>query len=125
MKKPLQSIEIICDSCNFSFDHTALNIKEDSVKLCGDKVRVIYYRCPNCGKLYLIAIHNYTSDKMIKRQKELIASNQKRVKKGLPVSAEKLDQIERIKEDLLSYQDALRERYKRDIHLLDHILKNK
>ena len=122
MKKPLQSVQIICDSCNSSFNYADINIMEKYVNLCGDKVRVMYYRCPKCNKLYLIAIHNYTSDKMLKRERELIESNQKRISKGLPASIEKLDQLERIKQELLSYQDALRERYKDGIHLLDQIL---
>ena len=123
MKKPLESVEIVCDSCNSVFTPQEIVILEEYTKLCGDRVRVIYYRCPICKKFYLIGIHNYTSDKMLKRQQELIKSNQSRVAKGLPVSENKLEQIEKLKCELIDYQDVLLERYKQDIDLLDLLLK--
>ena len=60
---------------------------------------------------------------MLKRQQELIKSNQSRVAKGLPVSENKLEQIEKLKCELIAYQNVLLERYKQDIDLLDLLLK--
>lgn len=125
MRKPLREIVIVCDSCNSSFHPKSIAIKEEYVKLCGDRIRVIYYKCPKCKKLYLIGLHNYTSDKLLKRQKELIATTQKRVAKGLPADPKKLEQIEELKKQLLSYQNTLMERYKDGIDLLDQLLQDK
>ena len=125
MKKPLQDITIICDSCNLAFNYTELDIREEYVVLCEDRVKVIYYKCPKCNKVYLIGIHNYISEKLLKQEKNLILANQKRMARGLPASKQKLEQIKEIKESLLSYQDTLREKYKADIHLLDQLLQDK
>ena len=125
MDKKIKEISVICDSCNSSFSPNDIVVDEKFLSMCGDRVRVIYYRCPKCRKVHLIGIHDYRADKLLKRQQELVLSNQRRVNKGLPVSKEKLEQIESIKDELLLYQDTLKERYKNGIDLLDQLLEDK
>lgn len=122
MKKKLEEVSVICDNCNSGFSPEVIAIKDNYTVIKGDKVRVIYYRCPNCNKIHVVGVHDYKADKMLKRQQELVTSNQKRVMRGLPVSKQKLEQIEIIKSDLLFYQKILKRQYESEFHLLDSLL---
>lgn len=47
---------IFCDSCGYEFPASAVNIKQSDLSIDGTTVRVVYFRCPSCNKVYLIQI---------------------------------------------------------------------
>lgn len=47
---------IQCDHCGYEFPASAVNIKQSDLSVDGTVVRVMYFRCPSCSKVYLIQI---------------------------------------------------------------------
>lgn len=59
---------IKCDTCGFNFNDSKIKIKKQKVK---DDIEQTYFRCPKCGKKYVILTTDTTIRKLIRRQKEM------------------------------------------------------
>ena len=49
---------IVCDECKHEFYLDAVGIHEDTVKLNGVPVTLVYFACPKCNKIYRITLKN-------------------------------------------------------------------
>lgn len=43
---------IVCDECNNEFFLKSIEIKESAIEISGQELLLVYFKCPQCGKLY-------------------------------------------------------------------------
>ena len=47
---------IVCDECNNEFFLKSIEIKESAIEISGQELLLVYFKCPQCGKLYRITL---------------------------------------------------------------------
>lgn len=62
--------KIRCDDCEHEFSVNTVNIKEAIINLDGQVLKLVYFACPKCNKIYRVALKD-------KRYEELIEDLEK------------------------------------------------
>lgn len=47
---------IVCNECNSEFFLRSIKIKESAIEIGGQEFLLVYFKCPQCGKLYRITL---------------------------------------------------------------------
>lgn len=47
---------IVCDECNNEFFLKSIEIKESVIEISGRELLLVYFKCPQCGKLYRVTL---------------------------------------------------------------------
>lgn len=47
---------IVCDECNNEFFLRSMEIKESAIEIGGQELLLVYFKCPQCGKLYRVTL---------------------------------------------------------------------
>ena len=47
---------IVCDECNNEFFLKSIEIKESAIEIGGQELLLVYFKCPQCGKLYRVTL---------------------------------------------------------------------
>lgn len=47
---------IVCDECNNEFFLKSIEIKESAIEISGQELLLVYFKCPQCGKLYRVTL---------------------------------------------------------------------
>ena len=73
-----KDMKVKCDECNNEFDLKAVKIQESLVQLNGVFVNLVYFVCPECGKIYRVSIQ----DRRYYELKEDLEKAKKRVQRN-------------------------------------------
>lgn len=47
---------IVCNECNSEFFLMSIKIKESAIEISGQQFSLVYFKCPQCGKLYRVTL---------------------------------------------------------------------
>lgn len=103
---------IICDNCNCKFDKESIAIKRKTVNIKGKGIEVAYFKCMHCGKSYLTEVVNYAVEKKKKKLYKILASLRRKQALGIKPNESRIKEAIDLKDDLISYEMKLKDRYK-------------
>ena len=104
--------KIICDNCHCEISKTKIEFKNKEVKIAGSKIGIRYFKCPMCNKPYLTTVENYTVRKKKEKYDLIMRSINRKRKYGIKVSEQRLREAISLKDDLISYEMKLKDKYK-------------
>lgn len=104
--------KIICNNCHCEISKAKIEFKNKEVKIAGSKIGIRYFKCPMCNKPYLITVENYTICKKKEKYDLIMRSINRKRKYGIKVSEQRLKEAVALKDDLISYEMQLRDRYR-------------
>lgn len=104
--------KITCDNCHCEVKKNNVEFKRKEIKVAGSKIGIQYFKCPMCNKPYLTIVENYTVRKKKEKYDRIMNSINKRRKYGAKVSEARLKEAIALKDDLISYEMQLKNRYK-------------
>nr|DAP31895.1 MAG TPA: DNA-directed RNA polymerase [Caudoviricetes sp.] len=100
---------IVCDNCHCI---TTIELKRKVANIEGKGIEVAWFNCRNCGKPYLIEVVDYTVEKKRKKLVKINKSIQKKKQRGILPAEERIKQAIKLKDDLISYEMKLKDKYK-------------
>lgn len=69
---------ICCDECKYEFLMNSVKIDEAIIKLGGQALKLVYFTCPKCNKIYRIILKDNEYDKLV----EDLEKTKKRIRKN-------------------------------------------
>ena len=108
----MKANKIICDNCHCKLDKESIVIKSKEAKIAGSKIDIRYFNCHMCNKPYLITVENYTVHKKKRKYDLIMRSINRKRKYGIKVSEQRLKEATELKDDLISYEMKLKDKYK-------------
>lgn len=69
---------VFCDECKHEFSVDPVNIHEATVELCGQAMKLVYFACPKCNKIYRITLKDVRYEELrvdLERTKKRIRKN--------------------------------------------------
>lgn len=103
---------IICDNCHCKFDKESIVIKRKTMNVEGKGVEVAYFKCMHCGKPYLTEVINYAVEKKKKKFDKILASLRRKQALGINPNESRIKEAIDLKDDLISYEMKLKDKYK-------------
>lgn len=76
--KPVNCDKFYCDECKYEFSMNTVNIEEATVQLGGQALKLVYFACPKCNKIYRIML----KDERYEELKEDLEKTKKRIRKN-------------------------------------------
>ena len=76
--KKAKSVKICCDNCKHEFFMNSVNIEEATVNVSRQVLKLVYFACPKCNKIYRIML----KDEQYEKLKEDLDKTKKRVLKN-------------------------------------------
>lgn len=104
--------KIICDNCNCEISKAKIEFKSKEAKIAGSKIGIRYFKCPMCNKPYLTTVENYTVRKKKEKYDLIMRSINRKRKYGIKVSEQRFEEAISLKDDLISYEMKLKDKYK-------------
>lgn len=113
-----KKVEAKCEECGneFLFDTLDVIVKEN-VKIEDSTFTIIYYKCPECGAIQLVGMLNYLAKRIRDKYftaynsvKKMEASGQSKSK--LFIYKQRLEKLEKLKEENTDYQMQLISKYR-------------
>ena len=104
--------KIICDNCHCEILKVKIELKNKEVKIAGSKISIQYFKCPICNKPYLTTVENYTVRKKKEKYNLIMRSINRKRKYGIKISEQRLVEAISLKDDLISYEMKLKDKYK-------------
>ena len=108
----LKANEIVCDNCHCKFDKESIVIKRKNVNIEGKGVEVAYFKCMRCGKPYITEVVNYAVEKKRKKFNKVLASLRRKQALGIKPKDSRIKEAIDLKDDLISYEMKLKDKYK-------------
>lgn len=105
---------IVCDECKAEFDPKGIQFKTANTTIEDTKLEVVYYTCSKCGKAYVVCLLDYWGKKLQNKYVEAMDKYRAAYKSGNsnPVKLQqKMEKVEKLKEDAMSYQNELLHKY--------------
>lgn len=103
---------IICDNCHCKIDKESIVIKRKMINIEAKGIEVAYFKCPNCGKSYVTEIINYAVEKKKKKFNKVLAGLRRKQALGIKPKESRVKQAIDLKDDLISYEMKLKDKYK-------------
>lgn len=103
---------IICDNCHCKIDKESIVIKRKMINVEGKRLEAAYFKCPNCGKSYITEIINYAVEKKKKKFNKVLAGLRRKQTLGIKPKESRIKQAIDLKDDLISYEMKLKDKYK-------------
>lgn len=69
---------VVCDECKNEFSMNAVDIQEATINLGGQALRLVYFTCPKCNKIYRITL----KDERYEELKEDLERTKKRIRRN-------------------------------------------
>jgi phytoene dehydrogenase-like protein len=69
---------VYCDDCKHEFSMDSVDIKETTMNLGGQALKLVYFTCPKCNKIYRITL----KDKRYEELKEDLERTKTRIRKN-------------------------------------------
>lgn len=104
---------IVCDECGAEFATDELKFNTIPTEIEGKSFEVIYYRCPDCGKAYVVCMLDYWGKKLQQKYIDAMDSYRKqfRAQGNTPKLTKKLEKVEALKNEAMAYQNELLHKY--------------
>ena len=108
----LKANVIICDNCHCKFDKESIVIKRKIINVEGKGIEVAYFKCIHCGKPYITEVVNYAVEKKKKKFNKVLASLRRKQALGIKPKDSRIKEAIDLKDDLISYEMKLKDKYK-------------
>lgn len=69
---------VFCDECKYEFSMYSVNICETTMELGGQTLKLVYFTCPKCNKIYRVTL----KDARYEELKEDLERTKKRIRKN-------------------------------------------
>ena len=105
---------ISCDECKADFAADKIEFKHTDAVVDEKQFEVVYYKCPTCGKVYVVCMLDYWGKKLQDKYVRAI-DNYRKLYKNTQNEAklkQKLEAIEVMKDEAMSYQNELLRAYR-------------
>lgn len=108
---------IVCNECQSEFGTDDLSFKTVNTKIEDKSFEVVFYKCPECGKPYIVCmLDNYgkkLQNKYIEARNKYIKLQSQNEHSAMSVLRleQKLKKIDILKADALGYQKTVIEKY--------------
>ena len=104
---------IICDECSAEFSTQDLKFNTATTKVEDKSFDVVYYKCPKCGKAYVVCMLDYWGKKLQQKYVDAMDSYRKQYKMqgNTQKLAQKLEKVEALKNEAMAYQNELLHKY--------------
>ena len=105
---------ISCDECKADFEANKIEFKHTNTVVDEKQFEVVYYKCPNCGKVYVVCMLDYWGKKLQDKYVRAIDNYRKLYKNSMNETKlkQKLEAIEVMKDEAMSYQNELLKAYR-------------
>lgn len=98
---------ISCDECKAIFTSEDIEFKHANTTIENKQFEIVYYKCPTCGKPYVVCMLDYWGRKL--QDKYIRALDSYRAACGSGISNSKLQQkltkVETLKTEAMAYQN--------------------
>ena len=108
----LKANVIICDNCHCKIEKESIVIKRKNVNVEGKYIEVAYFKCTHCEKPYITEIVNYAVEKKKKKFNKALAGLRRKQALGIKLNESRIKEAIDLKDDLISYEMQLRDRYR-------------
>lgn len=101
---------IVCDECKAEFETKQIEFKETQARVEDKTFKVIYYKCPTCGELYVVCLLDRQGQRLQNKYVAALDNYRNIYKKRMKNPAklqQKLQKIEKLKDEALAYQNEL------------------
>lgn len=104
---------IVCDECRAEFTTDELKFNTISTEIERKSFEVVYYKCPTCGKAYVVCMLDYWGKKYQDKYVEALDSYRAAYKRNVSpiILQQKLTKVEALKEEAMAYQNETLHRY--------------
>lgn len=104
---------IVCDECSAEFTTDELKFNTVQTEVEGTSFEVIYYKCPSCGKAYVVCMLDYWGKKLQKKYVDAMDSYRKlyRMQGDTARLSQKQQKVEALKNEAMAYQNELLHKY--------------
>ena len=104
---------ISCDECKADFAADKIEFKHTDAVVDEKQFEVVYYKCPTCGKSYVVCMLDYLGKRHQDKYVAAIDSYRAALKRGVsPIKLkQKLAKVEALKEEAMAYQNETLHRY--------------
>lgn len=103
---------IECDVCKKEINPKELEFLKDKVTLEGTEFEVVGYKCPECGKVYVVCMLDYWGKKLQDRYLAAMDNYRKCYNKTSSIILQqKLSKVEHLKKEAMEYQHQLLSKY--------------
>ena len=105
---------ISCDECKADFAADKIEFKHTDAVVDEKQFEVVYYKCPTCGKVYVVCMLDYWGKKLQDKYVRAIDNYRKLYKNSMNETKlkQKLEAIEVMKDEAMSYQNELLKAYR-------------
>ena len=105
---------ISCDECKADFVADKIEFKHTDAVVDEKQFEVVYYKCPTCGKVYVVCMLDYWGKKLQDKYVRAIDNYRKLYKNSMNETKlkQKLEAIEVMKDEAMSYQNELLKAYR-------------
>lgn len=56
---------IVCDDCKYEFPRNSVNIDEATIEVRGQALKLVYFACPKCNKIYRMYLKDDRCEELI------------------------------------------------------------
>ena len=104
---------IVCDECKAEFSANQIEFKHADAVVDNKTFDVVYYKCTECGKVYIVCMLDYWGKKLQKKYVDAMDSYRKQYR--APGNTSKLDKklqkVEALKNEAMAYQNETLHKY--------------
>lgn len=104
---------ISCDECKADFTADKIEFKHTDAVVDEKQFEVVYYKCPTCGKVYVVCMLDYWGKRHQDKYVDALDSYRAALKRDVsPIKLkQKLAKVEALKEEAMAYQNETLHRY--------------
>lgn len=105
---------VYCEECNREFNPSEIEFRHANTTIGDKQFEVIYYKCPSCDKTYVVCMLDYWGKKLQDKYVRAIDNYRKLYKNSMNEAKlkQKLEAIEVMKDEAMSYQNELLKAYR-------------
>ena len=104
---------ISCDECKAVIASDNIEFKHANAMVDDRQFDVVYYKCPTCGKAYVVCMLDYWGKKYQDKYVEALDRYRAACKRNVSpiILKQKLTKVEILKEEAMAYQNETLHRY--------------
>jgi len=111
IKKEKRMVTIECDACKKHFAVEDIVPETETVDVKGNTIIADFWRCPGCGKLYVIMLKDRRMRIKLQQQQDLLYKVQRKYKDGANAPESLLKQVRKIKLEIDDLEFNLKNTY--------------
>lgn len=108
---------IKCDECGYEKPFREIETTTKEIKVDNQKMTITYFKCEECGKLYVVELLNFMATKKKEKYLRIMNSLEKKRARGTKISEARLAEAIQVKDDAIAYQKWLIDKYESMIPL--------